>query len=174
MYRKKNLKDSSFDDSLVKSKGIAFGKDVLKLNLIVHPKQRKIDLLCIDDLELGVELENGHWKGNFWENDCYCKISGLEFSTVNIPIRKEKYWKEYNKWFGKMKYNPSWKKNIFVRTNIDFTQIIVIRPEVITNPEKCYKTRFKANNCDEIEDWLSFRKEDVETYNLINGEYKLM
>ena len=72
-----------------------------------------------------------------------------------------------------MKYNVSWNKNIFVRTNKNFTQIIVIRPEVITDDTKVYRTRFQANNCNEIEDWLSFKKENVETYNLINGKYEL-
>lgn len=173
-YRKKNLKNTSYYDEPVKNKGIEFGKEVLGLNLKINPKQRKIDLLCIDDPDLGVEVENGHWKGDFWSTESYCRISGLEFPTVNIPIRKEKYWKEYIMWYGKEKYNPGWNKNIFLRTNFDFSQIIIIRPDVIINPDKVYKTTFKANNCDEVEEWLSFKKEDVETYNLINGKYKIV
>ena len=171
MYRRKKLTNTSYEDGAVKNKAIEFGKDVLGLNLYINPKQRKIDLLCEDDSELGVEVENGHWKGDFWSTPSYCFISGLDSPTINIPIRKEKYWKEYNMWFGKVKYNPGWKKNIFVRTNNDFSQIIVIRPETISNPDKVIKTKFKANNCNEEEDWLSFKKEDVETYNLIDGNY---
>lgn len=174
MYRKKKLTNGeSYDDTEVRNKVIEFGKEILGLRLKHHPKQRKIDLIGIDDPELGVEVEKGGWIGDFWFTPSYCCISGLEFPTVNIPIRKEKFWKEYNMWFGKLKYNASWKKNIFVRTNKKYTQIIVIRPEVITNESKVYRTTFQANNCDEIEDWLSFKKEDVETYNLINGKYEL-
>ena len=174
MYKKKRLTNGeSYDDSLVRNKVIEFGKEVLKLKLKHHPKQRKIDLIGIDDSELGVEVERGGWNGDFWSTPTYCNISGLEFSTINIPIRKEKFWKEYNMWFGKMKINVSWKKNIYVRTNKDFSQIIVIRPEVITDVTKTNRTTFQANNCDEVEDWLSFKREDVETYNLINGKYIL-
>ena len=143
------------------------------LKLKENPKQRKIDLLSVKDSELGVEVENGHWKGDLWETPSYCNLSGLDFPTINIPIRKEKYWKEKIMWFGKIKENTSWKKNIFVRTNDDFSQILVIRPEVITDSEKLHRTTFQANNCDEPEDWMSFKKEDVETYNLINEKYIL-
>ncbi len=174
MYRKKKLTNGeSYDDTEVRNKVIEFGKDVLGLRLKHHPKQRKIDLIGIDDPELGIEVERGGWNDDFWQTPSYCDISGLEFSTINIPIRKEKFWKEYNMWFGKLKYNVSWKKNIFVRTNKKFTQIIVIRPDVITDTTKVHYTTFQANNCDEIENWLSFKKEDVETYNLINGKYIL-
>ena len=169
----KKLKGTGTDDTAVRNKVIQFAKEQWGMKLIHNPKQRKIDLIGKKDITLGVEVENGHWKGDFWNTPSYCNISMLEFSTVNIPIRKEKYWKEYNMWFGKLKLNVSWKKNIFVRTNNDFTQIIVIRPDVITDPTKLHRTRFQPNNNDEEEDWLSIKREDVETYNLINGKYVL-
>jgi hypothetical protein len=34
-------------------------------------------------------------------------------------------------------------------------------------------TTFQPNNSDEIEEWLSFRREDVETYNLNEGVWTL-
>ncbi|MDI3349604.1 hypothetical protein DCBHLPFO_00728 [Mycoplasmopsis arginini] len=60
-----------------------------------------------------------------------------------------------------------------MRTNKDFTQVIVIRPETIKNPKKLVRTQFQPKNSDEVENWLSFRYEDVETYNLVDGRYLL-
>jgi hypothetical protein len=73
----------------------------------------------------------------------------------------------------KDKPNPSHSKNIFVRSNKDFTQFIVVRPETVKDPDKLLKTRFQPNNSKEMEDWLSFRRENVETYNLIEGKFKI-
>ena len=61
--------------------------------------------------------------------------------------------------YKKVKHNPYWNKNLFVRTNKDFTQFILIRPTTITNPKKLVRTQFQPNNSDEVENWLSFRKE---------------
>jgi hypothetical protein len=163
------LWNSNFDDTLVRNEVIKFAKDVLGLKLISNEAIYKIDLLSIDDPELGVEVEHGKWNGNFWENDSYCRISNLEFSTLNMPIRKHKYWLE----IVKDKPNPSHSKNIFVRSNKDFTQFIVVRPETVKDPDKLLKTRFQPNNSKEVEDWLSFRRENVETYNLIEGKFKI-
>jgi hypothetical protein len=173
MYKRKKLKGTNYEDALVRNKIIEFANEMWNLKLRNNKKKRKIDLLGIEDPELGVEVENGHWNGNFWKTPSYCNISALGFSTINIPQRKEKYWKEYNMWYKKLRHNAGWNKNIFVRTNIDFSQIIVIRPETITNPLKLYRSSFVPNNSDELEDWLSFKKDDVETYNLINGKYIL-
>jgi hypothetical protein len=60
-----------------------------------------------------------------------------------------------------------------MRTNKDFSQIIVIRPETIKNPKKLIRTKFQPKNSNEVEKWLSFRREDVETYNLVKGKYIL-
>lgn len=174
MYKRKKLSGTSYNDTEVRKKIIEFSREYLGLSMKQNPKQRKIDLIGRKkNPDVGIEVEKGGWLGDFWSTPSYCDLTDLKFSTVNIPIRKEKYWKEYNMWFGKMKYNVSWKKNIFVRTNDDFSQIIVIRPEVITNATKVFYTTFQANNCDEPEDWMSFRREDVETYNLMNGKYIL-
>ena len=173
MYKRKKLTGTNYDDTIVREKIISFFKDMWDIDLIPHPKQRKIDLLGVDDPELGVEVEHGHWKGDFWKTPSYCDISGQDFPTLNMPIRKEKYWKEYIMWYGKLKHNPSWKKNIFVRTNDDFSQIMVVRPEVLSDPDKTLKTTFQANNCNELEDWISFKRENVEVYNLINEKYIL-
>jgi hypothetical protein len=51
--------------------------------------------------------------------------------------------------------------------------MILIRPETIRDPEKAVITTFQPNNSDEVEEWLSFRREDVETYNLNEGVWTL-
>jgi len=137
--------------------------------ILKNGKHKQIDLKLDENELVGVEVEHGHWDGDFWENDEYSLISKLGFKTVNIPLRKEKYWLDV---FNGKK-NPSASLNVFVRTNDDFTQFIIIRPEAIRDTEKAHRSRFKPNNNDEEEDWLSFRREDVETYNLINGKFEL-
>ena len=174
MYKRKFLRGTNYDDTEVRKKVIKFCREYLGLSMKQNPKQRKIDLIGRKkNPDVGVEVEKGGWKGNFWDTPSYCDLTDLGFSTINMPIRKEKYWKKFIMWYGKKKYNHSWNKNVFIRTNSDYTQIIVVRPETINNPEKVFYTTFQANNFDEPEDWMSFKREDVETYNLINDEYIL-
>jgi hypothetical protein len=168
------LKGTSFDDTLVRNAVIEFFKKRVNLKLKSNEVEKKIDLLSVDDPLLGVEVEHGKWNGNFWDVDSYSlELTGLNYRTINIPARKEKYWKDVNLYYGKEVVNPSSKKNIFVRTNKDFTQFIVIRPETIKDSKKLIRTSFQPNNSNEVEDWLSFRNENVETYDLLNGEYVL-
>ena len=134
--------------------------------ILIDGKYKQIDLIKENNELVGVEVEHGHWEGDFWEDDDYSLISGLDFKTVNIPMRKEKYWLDD----VNGNPNPSALLNVFFRTNDDFTQFIIIRPEVIRDPKKAIRTRFKPNNSDEEEDWLSFRREHVETYYIINGD----
>lgn len=148
----------------------------VKFNLVLNDtphELRVIDLTGTTETLIGVEVEGGGWEGSFWDNKKYSLISGLGFKTINIPKRKEKLWKKHHLRYRKKKYNPSFKYNIFARTNKDFTQIIVIRPETIRNPKKLHRTHFKPNNSDEVEEWLSFKREHVETYNLINNNWEL-
>jgi hypothetical protein len=165
---------NKYDDSEVRGEVIKFFNEVLKIQLNETPQNLKvIDLTGVTETLIGVEVEGGGWSGDFWENDSYSLISGLEIRTVNIPIRKEKHWLEHPVRYRKIRHNPSYKHNIFVRTNKDFTQILIIRPETIRNPKKVLRTKFKPNNSNEIEDWLSFKREHVETYNLIEGNWTL-
>lgn len=169
-----HLRKTSFDDKLVRKAVIHFCKIKFNLDLKQTPaKKRIIDLISKTDKLLGIEVEHGKWKKNFWENDSYSLISGQKFRTINIPARKEKYWQEFYIRYGKKRHNPSFMKNMFIRTNADFTQFIVIRSETIRDPNKLVRTSFQPNNSDQVENWLSFRKEHVETYNLINGSYIL-
>ena len=169
-----NLRGTSFNDGPVRNAVIDFYKNKYDIQLNeTPPEMRLIDLTGATQTLLGVEVERGGWTGDFWSNKKYSLISGLPFKTINIPLRKEKYWLDEYYFYGKLKINPSSKENVYVRSNKDFTQMIVIRPETIRNPKKSIRTKFQPNNSDEIEDWLSFRKEDIETYNLINGVWTI-
>ena len=168
------LRGTSFDDTLVRNASIEFFKKRFNIKLKSNDELYKIDLLGINDSLLGVEVEHGKWNGNFWDVDSYSlDLTGLDYRTINIPIRKEKYWKDINLYYKKEIPNSSSEKNIFVRTNKDFTQFVVIRPETIRDSKKLIRTSFQPNNSDQIEDWISFRNEHVETYDLLNGEYVL-
>jgi len=137
---------------------------------IFHPNEKSIDLIGANDstyTNFGVEVERGSHIGDFWSNDYYPYLSKLGFMTVNTPIRKAKYW--YDKQDNI--YIPNNGKHLFIRTNYDFTQVIIVGPTSIKN--KVIWTRFKAKNEDDVEDWLSFRREDTLTYNLIDGEWIL-
>ena len=58
---------------------------------------------------------------------------------------------------------------------MDFSQVILIRPETFANPAKCHVANFQTKwiTTGEPEEWRSFKREDVEVYNLINGVYIL-
>ena len=162
-FRKKN-----YNDAPVREFGIKFIKEVFDLVFENHPNSKSIDLICSDDKTFGVELERGGWSGNFWVND-YSLISGLITRTINIPIRKLKYWYTVSN----CTFAPNNNNHLFIRTNKDFTQVIIIRPETIKDKNKILFTEFKPNNSDEIEKWMSFKQSDVETYNLIEDKWKL-
>jgi hypothetical protein len=164
---------TSYDDTESREKIVTFANVVLGLNVKSNTEEKKIDLIGVDDSELGIEIERGGWRGDFWENKAYSLISNLGFPTINIPIRKEKYWTEYVVERGVTKLNPSWKKNIFIRTNCDFSQIIVIYPDVIIN--KSIKSQFTTGRITtgDVEHWLSFTEDNVDTYNLIENQYIL-
>ena len=161
------FRKNNYDDSEVREFGKKFTKDVLNLIFECHSNSKAIDLISADNPLFGVELERGGWTGNFWTND-YSLISGVGFRTINIPIRKTKYWyKKVNE-----EYTPNKNKHLFIRTNKDFTQVIVIKPTTIKNKDKILFTEFKPNNSNEIERWMSFRQEHVTTYNLVDGIWK--
>jgi hypothetical protein len=162
------IKTKNYDDSKVREFGIKFTKDAFNLLFESHPNCKAIDLIDPNDYSFGVELERGGWLGNFWEND-YSFVSGMAIRTINVPIRKLKYW--YTTVYNKRV--PNNDKNIFIRTNKDFTQTILIRPETIKDETKILFTEFKPKNSDEIEKWMSFEEKNVETYNLIDDIWQL-
>ena len=105
------LTGTSFDDTLVRNAVIEFFKKRFNVELKSNEVEKKIDLLGINDNLLGVEVEHGKWNGNFWNVDSYSlNLTGLDYRTINIPLRKEKYWKDVNLYRGKEIINPSSEK----------------------------------------------------------------
>lgn len=160
-----------FNDTLIRNAVIGFFKQRFRIELKHNEVNNRIDLVGVKDPDLGVEVEHGKWVGNFWDNDNYSYISQQPFRTANIPARKEKYWLDEYVSYGKLRENVSSCKNVFVRSNADFTQFIVIRPTTIRDSKKLVRTHFQPTNSNEVEEWMSFRREDVETYDLKNGRY---
>ena len=160
-----------YDDSESRNAIIEFVKEILGLEMIANPNKYGIDLLYKEDPTWGVEIEHSkNWTGDFFsdENSGLNNKTDLGFKTVNIPWwRKSKYWDPLK--------TTGWDKNIFIRCNKDFTQIILIRPETFANPAKCYEATFQTKwiTTGEPEEWRSFKRQDVEVYNLVDGKYIL-
>lgn len=158
--------NGSYDDTEVREFSKKFLKEVFNLDLKDHPNSKAIDLIDENDNSFGVELEKGGWMGNLWEHK-YSFMSGQEFRTINIPYRKLKYW--YTNFNNNLE--PNTHNNWFIRTNKNFTQVILIKPNTIKDPNKIIFTNFKPNNSDEIEKFMSFKMEHVETYNLKKNKW---
>jgi hypothetical protein len=159
----------NFDDTPVREFGIKFTKEKFGLIFENHPNRTAIDLIDPINYNIGAEMEGGGWEGDFWSNEKYSLISKLNFKTINIPIRKTKYW--YDK-INEL-FLPNKKKNLFIRTNKNFTQAIVIKPTTIKNKNKILWTEFQPSNSIEVEKWMSFRQEHVDTYDLVKDKWKL-
>lgn len=164
----------NYDDSVVREQVIKFYDDVFNIRLNqTNPSSKLIDLTGYTSYYFGVEVEHGKWVGDFWTNQMYSMISGLGFPTINIPMRKEKYWKPTYHFYNRLINNHQFDKNVFVRTNKDFTQFIVVRPEVILDEKKNIKSEFIPKNSNIPERFMSFREEHVETYNFIENRFIL-
>jgi hypothetical protein len=164
----------NYDDHLVRNEVIKFYKKNFKIVLEeTNPTHKLIDLTGMTESYFGVEVERGGWTGNFWDNENYSMISGLGFPTINIPRRKEKYWQKKYMFYNKEYINESYKRNQFVRSNRDFSQFIIVPPEVICDEKKKIITSFIPKNSNEVEEFMSFRREHVKTYNLITGKFYL-
>ena len=100
----------TLDDTPVREFGIQFTKDKFGYDFISHPIKNKIDLISPDDETFGAEMEGGGWEGNFWDNEKYHGISNIGEATINIPIRKVKYW--YNKTDNGL--SPNKNKHLFI------------------------------------------------------------
>lgn len=163
------------DDTLVRNKVIEIYKNHFNILLEGTPQEKNlIDLIGVENTKFRVEVEHGQWLNNFWEDEHYSLLSGFNFRTINIPIRKEKHWQSKYIFYNKEVDNTeSYLLNQFVRTNKDFTQFILIESDVIRDKNKKLYAQFKAGNSMDIESWMCFKKEHVKTYNLIEGVWKL-
>jgi hypothetical protein len=165
----------SFNDKPVKKFLIEFCKKNFNWELMINKQHDGIDLISVNGSCPNVETERGNWIGDFWENENYSLflLDGnpkIYHQTVNIPYRKNHYWVEgdHYKKNGKFWYTEtSHLTNIFARTNYKFDQVILIKPEVIREEKKQWISGKIPNNIhkNEMEYWIGFKKEDVETWN---------
>lgn len=172
----------TYDDKPVKDFLIEFFSQNFSWELKVNLEKYGIDLLSVNGDCPDVECERGNWNGNFWENKSYSSFlldgsPSIKHQTVNIPYRKKHYWVEGDHYKESGKYWYTEKNhltNLFARTNFEFTQVILIKPEVIRDEKKCHVSGKKPNTIhkNEIEYWMGFKKEDVDTWNY-NTEKKV-
>jgi len=175
-YECRELSNESFDDWVIKNKVVEIAPQLLGLNLKINEDHngKGIDLVCVDNPEIGVEVERGGWFGDFWKDLYYStEIVKWGFPTLNMPDRKLRYWMERYLWRRQMIENPGFKNTIFVRSSWELYQMNVVRPETVLDPGKTFLKREKVKNNAKIEGWVSFKHEDVETYNLYNNLYYL-
>jgi hypothetical protein len=166
------------------------------IELIENPNEKGIDLLAVNGL-FGVEVEQGNWYGDFWASPfSKCKARNLKFPTINFSTRKYRYWysgvidfKEEQTVAKILErealgiYTPNNEQNIYVRGNKDRTQMIVIKHDTIKDKDKRILLEYSVGNnfyLDEnkkkifiSEPWFCFRREHVQTWNLIDGIYQL-
>ena len=175
-YEYRDLPNESFDDYVIKKKVVEIAPQLLGLNLKINENHdgKGIDLICVDNPEIGVEVERGGWFGDFWKDLYYStEVMKWGFSTLNMPDRKLRYWMERYLWRKQMIENPGFRNTIFIRSSWELYQMNVVRPETVLNPDKIFRKREKVKNNTKIEGWVSFKHEDVETFNLYNDLYIL-
>lgn len=169
----------TFDDRPVKEFLIEFFQTNFSWELKMNSDKYGIDLLSINDDCPDVECERGNWEGNFWDNKSYSwflseGLPKIPHQTVNIPYRKLHYWVggDHHKDSGKFWYTETkHTTNLFARTNYDFSQVILIKPEVIIDDTKRSISGRQPINIhkNELEFWMGYKKEDVDTW-VLNRE----
>jgi hypothetical protein len=170
----------AYDDSYVKNQMIIILKILFNWDLYINPDDMGVDLLSVDGT-FGVELEHGGWDNNFWEDEHYSRKSKeLDYPHVNMPERKDKWYKptywvnlepdKTKKPIFKQKDNPTYKNNIYIRTNRQLTQMIIIRPKTVFEG-KFEKKMIYAHNSGKYEPFRCFQRSDVETLDLVNGNW---
>lgn len=164
----------TFDDRPVKEFLIKFFRETHNWELKMNEDKYGIDLLSVDGSCPNIECERSNCEGNFWESKSYSLFLSdgnpkIDFQTINIPYRKNHYWVggDHYKDSGKFWYTEvNHESNIFARTNYEFTQVILIKPDVIRDESKRHVSAKKPFNINknELEYWIGFKKEDVETW----------
>jgi hypothetical protein len=160
-----------------------FVKKVLNWDVISNPDKFLIDLIFVDKPHVGIEIEEGQYHGDFW---CHEKSLFLRNADPEVPFRtcnfqkerKGHFWKEGPHYYenGDFWYHEyGHLENIFCRHNLEMTQIILIMPEVIRDPEKSHIARKKPETIykKDPELWQGTKKIDCITYNLIGNDWVL-
>jgi hypothetical protein len=176
-YHNNLSNEDSYDDSYVRGESesiwlFAFGDE-----LINNPDGYGIDKLFLKDPTRGVELEHGGWDNDdYWSDPKFSRKSGeLDYPTLNMPLRKLKFWEK--DMLPKLLRSGDWVKRpnilnhrdtIFMRANQSLTQFILVRPDAILNKRYVIKDIY-CSNSDKIEPFCCFKREDTETYNIVGG-----
>lgn len=168
-----------------------FAKQVYGYNLISNTNNEyEIDLISADGNCPNFECERSnvkptkdnptadHWKSKGFSEFLRNATPNVLYKTINYEERKDHFWIGGDHFFenGGYRYTETnHLTNMFVRTNYIFTQFIVICPKTILDPSKCYKAAKQPYNIHrgKIEHWRGYRRQDVDTYNLINGIFVL-
>ena len=174
IYEKRHLANESYDDKKVKDVIISHSLELFGFNVCLNTLS---DLIACHDPSIRIEVERGGPVYGHWGDGYYDTLSGHGVPTVNMPDRKEYYWMEYYRRWNKERaffmdkdvvYNPSYIKNIFCRSDFFFNQFIIVEADVIIDASKTLRKRYKVKNNGVPENWLSWKKEHVKTYNLID------
>jgi len=179
----------NFKDLPVRLAVIHFAKEALGYNVISNSNDDyKIDLISENGDCPDIECERSNCTTeDYWTNKNYSQFlhnatPSIKFKTLNFQGRKEHYWQEGDHYYtrgkhaGKFWYTEhNHLTNLFVRTTFNFTQFMVIRPEVIRDESKVLRAWKQPTTIhkNEPEPWLGFRYQDVETWNFKNGIYSL-
>ncbi len=175
-----------YDDLPVRIAVSDFVKEVFDWNVMSNNNDKyAIDLISEDGNCPDIECERSNCKtSDYWSSKGFSEklrygIPQIKFKTINFQQRKEHYWIEGDHYYpsnGKYWYTEkNHLTNIFIRTTFHFEQMILVRPEVIRDESKMYRSMMKPYNIhkNELEPWCGFRRKDVETYNKINGVWVL-
>lgn len=175
----------SYKDLEVRLAVIHFAKEALGIDVISNSNDKyKIDLIskngdCPDiECERSNCLSDDYWSDKNYSEFLRNAMPNIKYKTLNFQGRKEHYWQEGDHYHKNGKFWYTEKNhltNLFVRTTFNFTQFMVIRPEVIRDETKVYRAYKQPTNIhkNEPEPWLGFRYQDVETWNFKNGVYTL-
>jgi hypothetical protein len=168
----------SYKDKILRETAIPILEKILNCKLISNPNVKGIDLLYTDR-KGGIELEAGKWIGHYMKQNFnnYNQFT-LKYITFNIPQRKEKYFKPKSNLISRagkpyIHYEPDFMFNSFARFNSDFTQFWYINAEMFLKEGALLRGKWKTNTVTtgDIEDWLCFLRDNVEIYNLKNGDW---
>jgi len=181
-------KKKNFDDSKVREFVIWWFKTFYDIEFI-NGEEYGVDLVSKynkpgTNYKIYIELEHGTWKGDLWTNLYYELLSQLGYPTVNIPLRKLHLWFDGLKkskpdlyyvldMIANGKLTPNNNETYFIRTNKDFTQMILIRPSVIKNLKNFVFNEFSTKTGSHPEPFLCFPKNVVETKDEKSGIWTL-
>lgn len=180
-----NMKDGSKvnpkDESHRKKVIEALKKIKSDWDVISNPYEFMIDLQILNHPKyVAIEIENGQCEGDYIKDYRFSNFlrngnPQINVKTLNRPPRKYHYWINGDHYYFRGKYaGEFWytetdaDKNIFLRTNEDVTQIMIVYPEVMNDRKKVLYSLKQSSKITtgEVELWAAIPLEYVEIWNL--------